>query len=352
MKMWKVFSVLVFLIITSLIALQAPSVQDKLFSSILGSLSSQASSLPSEDSLSAVVCGSRSPIPSPGRAETCVMIIAGENIYIVDIGNGSATNLRNWGIPFEKIESVLLTHLHSDHISDLADLHQYSWIMLKRTKKLDVFGPEGVAIVTKGFEKTYEPDYYFRNSHHGDQVAPLDIAGFDPHTIDLKNPVIINDGNFKVTAFEVTHDPVKPALGYRFDYKGRSIVISGDTSYSENLIKNSKNVDVLFHEAQANHMVRIIQKLASESGATLRAKVMEDIISYHTTPVEAAEIANLANAEHLIFYHLTPAPRNRIMKSIFVRGVNQIRDKWNLAEDGMIIVLPVDSKEINIYKIN
>ena len=347
MKKFLIYLVasLVIIAIAAMVGLRNPSVQDKVMISVLEGLI-PSSNLPEEDSLSAVICGSRSPIPSPGRAQTCVMVRAGENIYIVDIGDGSASNLRNWGIPFNKIKSVLLTHLHSDHISDLADLHLASWIMQRRKAKLDVYGPQGVGLVTKGFETAYEPDYFFRNTHHGDQIAPLDVAGLNPHTVDLNQPKIIDEDGLIVTAFEVVHDPVKPALGYRFDYKGRSLVISGDTSYSKNLIENSRDVDVLIHEAQANHMINLMRDFNLEMGANLNAKLMEDITTYHTTLVEAAEIANLANVKHLIFYHLTPAPRNRITENIFLRGVDEVREEWTLSSDGTMVVLPVESDEV------
>ena len=347
MKKFLIYLVasLVIIAISAMVGLRNPSVQDKVMISVLEGLI-PSSNLPEEDSLSAVICGSRSPIPSPGRAQTCVMVRAGENIYIVDIGDGSASNLRNWGIPFNKIKSVLLTHLHSDHISDLADLHQASWLMQRRKAKLDVYGPQGVGLVTKGFETAYEPDYFFRNTHHGDQIAPLDVAGLNPLTVDLNQPKIIDEDGLIVTAFEVVHDPVKPALGYRFDYKGRSLVISGDTSYSENLIENSRDVDVLIHEAQANHMINLLRDFNLQMGANLNAKLMEDITTYHTTPVEAAEIANLANVKHLIFYHLTPAPRNLITEIIFLRGVDEVREEWTLSRDGTMVVLPVESDEV------
>ena len=347
MKKFLIYLVasLVIITIAAMVGLRNPSVQDKVMISVLEGLI-PSTNLPEEDSLSAVICGSRSPIPSPGRAQTCVMVRAGENIYIVDIGDGSASNLRNWGMPFNKIKSVLLTHLHSDHIFDLASLHQASWIMQRRKAKLDVYGPQGVGLVTKGFESAYEPDYFFRNTHHGAQIAPLDVAGLNPHTVDLNQPKIIDEDGLIVTAFEVVHDPVKPALGYRFDYKGRSLVISGDTSYSENLIENSRDVDVLIHEAQANHMINLIRDFNIQMGANLAAKVMEDIITYHTTPAQAAEIANLANVKHLIFYHLTPAPRNRITEIIFLRGVDEVREEWTLSRDGTMVVLPVESDEI------
>jgi len=348
MKTFLIYLIASILIITiaAMVGLRSPSVQDRIMVSVVSGMINAPNNLPQEDALSAAVCGSRSPIPSPGRAETCVMVRAGENIYIVDIGDGSASNLRSWGIPFNKIKSVLLTHLHSDHISDLADLQLATWINENRETKLDVYGPDGVNLVTEGFETAYELDYFFRNTHHGEQIAPLDVAGLSPHIVDLDQPKIIDEDGLVVTAFKVVHDPVEPALGYRFDYKGRSLVISGDTSYSKNLIENSRDADVLFHEAQANHMINIIRDFNLQRGADLNAKLMEDIITYHTTPVEAAEIANLANVKHLIFYHLTPAPRNYITEIIFLRGIDEVRQEWTLSNDGTMVVLPAESDEV------
>jgi len=348
MKKFLIYLVASIFIITIsvMVGLRSPPVQDRIMVSVVSGMINAPNNLPEEDALSAAVCGSRSPIPSPGRAETCVMVRAGENIYIVDIGDGSASNLRSWGIPFNKIKSVLLTHLHSDHISDLADLQLATWINENRETKLDVYGPNGVNLITEGFETAYELDYFFRNTHHGEQIAPLDVAGLSPHIVDLDQPKIIDEDGLVVTAFKVVHDPVEPALGYRFDYKGRSLVISGDTSYSKNLIENSRDADVLFHEAQANHMINIIRDFNLQRGADLNAKLMEDIITYHTTPVEAAEIANLANVKHLIFYHLTPAPRNYITEIIFLRGIDEVRQEWTLSNDGTMVVLPVESDEV------
>jgi ribonuclease Z len=328
---------------------RVPAAQDRLMFRFIQSLGSSTANL-NDDSLSAVVCGSRSPIPSPGRAQACILVNAGGNYYVVDIGDGGAANLNNWRIDTNKIRATLLTHFHSDHISDLADLHLMTWINSANTKPLDVFGPEGVQLVTQGFEDAYQLDYQYRHEHHGDEIAPINIAGFNPRPIDLSNPVIINENGLKVTAFKVMHDPVDPSVGYRFDYKGRSLVISGDTAYSENLITNSKDADVLFHEAQANHQLDIMKEaLAGNKGLV---KVLDDIVTYHTTPVEAAQAANLANVDHLMFYHLTPAPRNKMMERMFFRGVNEVRKDWSATEDGTMVVLPLDSDEIIITKVN
>ena len=351
----KILKYLIFIVVAAflLIAIltRIPAVQDRVMTSALNNLQNQEIDL-YDNSLTALVCGSRSPLPHPRRAETCILINAGGSYYVIDVGDGSASNLRSYGVNLGKIKAVLLTHLHSDHISDLADIHMGTWVAQSRTKRLDVYGPSGVEFVTKGFEDAYKLDFKYRNEHHGDEVAPINIAGFDPHPVDLLNPVVINENGLKVTAFKVPHDPVKPALGYRFDFKGRSIVISGDTSYSENLITYAKDADVLFHEAQANHILEIMKGVANKAGNPLTAKILDDITTYHTTPKDAAKVANLANVDHLVFYHLTPSPRNSMMERMFFRGVNKIRKDWSVADDGTMVVLPLDSDEIKISKVN
>ena len=332
--------------VASWVIIQVPSVQDRLMVAAFTALGSASNNLPEEDALSAAVCGSRSPLPSPGRAETCILVAAGDDLFVVDIGDGSNQNLRSWNIDFRNIEAVLITHLHSDHIADLPGLHQNAWVVGERSSKLKVFGPEGVDQFTQGIEMAYAHDYVFRNEHHGDAVAPLEYAGFDTSVIDLNNPVLFDNGELKITAFRVVHEPIEPALGYKFEYKGRSLVITGDTSYTQSVIDNAMNVDVLFHEAQANHMLAVIEDLQRSLGMDLLATVLDDITTYHTTLIEAAEIANKANVKKLVFYHLTPAPRNYIQEIMFVRGVDEVRKEWTLVDDGTLIILPIESEDI------
>tara|TARA_B100000965_G_scaffold272608_1_gene230663 strand:- start:1086 stop:2144 length:1059 start_codon:yes stop_codon:yes gene_type:complete len=352
MRIWKIFGVIVILFFIIFISLRIPFVQDLVIRTAVSNLATVENPFPEEDALSALICGSRSPLPSPGRAQTCVAVKAGEEIFIVDIGDGANVNLRKYNVPTNQIKAVLFTHLHSDHISDLADLHLATWLP-GRPKALPVYGPKGTDIVTAGFEMAYKLDYGFRNEHHGEALAPIKSVGFETTIVDLNNPIIYNENGLKITAFKVTHEPIEPALGYRFDYKGRSLVITGDTSYDENIALVSKNADVLIAEAQANHIIKVMQKALLEQDPNQPlVKVLEDIKSYHMTPVEAAKLANMANVEHLIFYHLTPAPRNGIMENVFVRGVDEIRTNWTLSRDGTFVVLPVGSEDINVSDLN
>ena len=286
-KLFKYLVIIVIIIIVIIfILLRQPAFQDRLLESAIENMATPSSYLPEEDALTAVVCGSRAPIPDPARAETCILIQAGEEIYIFDTGGGSIENLNNWNTPWEKVKAIFYTHLHSDHIFDIADFHQATWINGGRESKQKVFGPVGVQMLTDGIELAYTKDYFFRNEHHGDTIAPLGAAGFDTHTVDLNSPILIDDGNLKITAYSVSHDPVDPALGYRIDYKGRSVSISGDTIYDKNLVNNSKNVDVLFHESMSLDLVNLINKNAQRIGNTMAAKVTIDIQDYHTPILE------------------------------------------------------------------
>ena len=312
MKLLKYLAVIIFILFILVNVLtRLPIVQDRIMMTALNNAVNATAELP-DNALSALVCGSGPPLASPGAAQSCILIKAGDEYFIVDIGDGAAVNLGKYSVPTNKIKAVLFTHLHSDHISDLADLHLATWLP-GRPKALPVYGPEGTDLVTSGFEMAYKLDYGFRNEHHGEALAPIKSVGFETTIVDLNNPVIYNENGLKITAFKVTHEPIEPALGYRFDYKGRSLVITGDSSYDENIALISKNADVLIAEAQANHIINIMQKALLERDPNQPlVKVLEDIKTYHMTPVEAAKLANMANVEHLIFYHLTPAPRNRI----------------------------------------
>jgi len=303
------------------------------------------------DYIIGLVCGSRGPLPGKGRAEPCIMIKTPDHMFIVDTGDGSRQNLMNWQVDLGNLDAVMFTHLHSDHISDLADYHLYSWVTQNREGKLPVYGPQGTQRVTEGITRAYELDTEWRTLHHGENVAPSDIAGFDTKVIDLNSPVIFDDGSLKITAFEVEHFPVDPSLGYRFDYKGRSIVISGDTDYSKNLIEQSKNADLLFHDALSYYMIGRAEEISLDIEPLL-SRVFYDIQDYHASPIEAAQAANEANVKELIFYHLIPAPQTFLAKMIFVRGVNEVRpENWTLADDGTIAILPVNSEDITITNI-
>ena len=150
-----------------------------------------------------------------------------------------------------------------------------------------------------------------------------------------------------MTAIRVSHDPVSPAFGYRFDYRGRSVSISGDTMKWPAFAEASKGVDVMVHEAQSEAMTRQLSQALKGMGNARTSSMMADTLSYHATPVEAADLARAAGAKRLVLYHLTQAGLPIFTPEAFTRGMDDGGPlDWRLAKDGMTIDLPSGSDEI------
>ena len=199
------------------------------------------------DGLHVALCGSGSPLPDPSRLGPCTAVIAGKRLFVVDVGSGAVRNFGPMGLPTGTVEAVLLTHFHSDHIDGLGEMMMLRWVSTGNATPLPVFGPTGVAAVVGAFNAAYALDNGYRVTHHGAAINPPAGAGgvARPFAIDASSQsvVVLENGGLKVTAFSVDHGPVEPAVGYRFDYKGRSTVISGDTKTSENLVRIATGAD-------------------------------------------------------------------------------------------------------------
>jgi len=342
-------SFVVSIFVIGLVSLNSHSVQDRILDiGLKNILSSAEPFLDNEDTLKVVVCGSRSPLPSPGRAEACILVEAGDDIYIFDLGNGSMDNLTQYQVPWPNVKAVLITHMHSDHIADLPDAHLQSWVQ-GRDSPLMVYGPEGINLVTKGFELAYSADYQYRNEHHGDDMLPMSIAGFNTIQI-IDNQLIPNDTpGLEILPFVVDHYPVNSAFGFKISYKGRTVVISGDTINDGSVQKYSKDVDLLVHSAIS---IDLAERMREVAPFPQLKEILLDIQDYHTTIMEAGEIARDANVKHLLIYHAIPTPRNKIMEDVFFRPLDGVFDEYMLSDDGTRVIMPVGSDKIIIDQIN
>jgi ribonuclease Z len=326
-------------------ALQYPPLQDRLVDrAIRASMDNgKRQALFADDAMRLLVCGSSSPFPARDRARPCLAVIAGGKFYVVD--TGSWNTLAMLRIPGEKIGGVMFTHYHSDHIGDLGEFNMQTWVA-GRPAPLQVYGPTGIERVVAGYSEAYALDSGYRIAHHGAELLSADISRMQAQPLTLADDgsptVFLENGGLKVSVFSVTHSPISPAVGYRFDYKGRSLVISGDTIRDAHLIAAARGVDLLAHEAQNQELVGRLQKTAGALNIPRLSKVLGDIPDYHTSPVETAQIANEAGVPLLLMYHLTPPPQNRFVERIFLRGVSDVRKGGvELARDGMLIELPL-----------
>ena len=276
---------------------QLPAVQDRLLRSVAeGLVSDQPDELFEPDALRVLLCGTGSPLPHATRAKACVAVFAGGRFWLVDVGPGSSNRMGLLRVDLSRVGGVLLTHFHSDHIGDLGEWDLNTWVA-GRPGPLQVYGPPGVEEVVTGFEQAYAQDAGYRVAHHGPELVSPEKGRMEARPLPqaANGPaVVVEDGGLRITAFPVAHEPVQPAYGYRFDYGGRSVVVSGDTRKDPAMVRAAEGADVLVHEAQANHMVALIGEVAGGAGRANVAKIMSDIPSYHTSPVEAAEIANEA----------------------------------------------------------
>ena len=294
------------------------------------------------DGLRIFMCGTSSPLIAPGRAQACVAIRAGRALYVVDAGTGSNGAMTLAGEPVLNLEAILLTHFHSDHISGIGDFNLASWVT-GREAPLEVMGPPGVERVVAGYNEAFAQDRDYRVAHHGADL--LDPEAGLLEAVAVEAGVIVDNGGLRITAFPVDHRPVEPALGYRFDYGGRSVVVSGDTVVAESLLNAARSADLLLHDAISLPIVKAMQESSERAGLTRQARILLDIQDYHAAAADLPALAERAGVGMLALYHLVPAPRNTVMERIFERDLS---GDTVMTVDGMVFELPRGTDRIRV----
>lgn len=245
-------------------------------------------SRPPTNEIRVTLLGTGTPRPLMDRFGPSILVEAGGEKLIFDVGRGAMQRLYQLGVSYGDLTGVLLTHLHSDHIVGFPDLWLTGWLISQRATTLPLWGPTGTVAMAESLERAYSFD---RGIRVRDDKAPAAGGRLDAH--DISEQTVFDRGGVRVTAFLVDHGLVRPALGYRVDAGGRSVVLSGDTRYSPNLIRHAKGADLLIHE------------VAAASAEELRTNEhSRTIMAHHTTPEQAAKLFSEVRPKLAVFSHI------------------------------------------------
>ena len=236
--------------------------------------------------------GTGTPNPTIKRFGAAILVQAGGKNLLFDAGRGVTQRLFQAKMPFGKIDRVFLTHLHSDHVVGIPDLWLTGWLgapFARRKGPFRITGPVGTASMMAHLEKAYAWDIKTR---HEDQRLP--VANVTVEAKDMTEGVVYDESGIKITAIKVNHgEKIDPAYGYRIDFDGRTVVLSGDTKFTENLVNGAKGADLIIHS------------VASISpGLLKKSKVMRSILSYHSEPEDTAKVFNAVKPKLALYSHI------------------------------------------------
>lgn len=331
---------LLLVIVAGRALLKVPAVQDSLLKRGTAAVAKRGSApFPESNSLRVYVCGSASPL-GMGQAQACIAVVTPEHFYLIDSGAGSTDNINRLGLPMNRLQGLLLTHFHSDHIAEIYEVNLGSWVQA-RPQPLTVYGPQGVDEVTNAVNAGYRQDRIYRTGHHGADLLPPALGVLEHKTI--APGVILEDGDLTISAYVAEHPPIEPAVGYRFDYRGRSVVISGDSNVNGDTLKIVDGADLLLHDALSLPTVSALSEALSKAGQSRQSKIVADVMDYHASTDSLIELGENSNVDKVAFYHLVPVPMNSALKDVFTRGAP---DNFLLAEDLMWFELPIGSEDI------
>lgn len=268
---------------------------------------SQTTTGPSSSSLRVILLGTAAgPTINSDRLGISTLVVAGPEQLLFDAGRGLTFALARLSIPASTITKVFLTHLHSDHIVSLPELYLFPWAQ-GRKAPLQIWGPEGTRAMTEHLSEAFSFDIHVRR----DVDEKFSPEGITFQAMDVHEGVVYESSGVKVTAFLVDHGPVSPAFGYRVDYDGHSVVLSGDTRPSDNLVKFARGADVLIHEVARSKDDPALAGPADErfpGGPGYTRGQARAIAEHHTDAAEAAGIFQRVSPRLAVFSHANMPP--------------------------------------------
>ena len=277
-----------------------------------------ASASRAQSDFKVTLLGTGSPLPKADRFGPSTLVEAGDQKLLFDAGRGVPIRLQQLNVPLGKITVLFITHYHSDHTSGIPDVWLTGWLpppFGRRTTPFHVIGPVGAKALMLNLERAYALDIKIRLA---DEKLPPEGIATIVEEFD-KDGVVYEKNGVKVIAFEVNHGPaIKPAVGYRIEYKGRSVVISGDTRYDQNVIKYGSGADVLIHEVGGAR-----PELLATSVPVQR------IIAHHTTPREAGMVFSQAKPKMAVYTHIVFLSNEKIPEPTLDEVVAETRQTYS-----------------------
>jgi ribonuclease Z len=244
--------------------------------------------------------GTGVPTPRPDRFGPSTLVEAGDQKFLIDAGRGAAIRLYQIGVSIGRIDALLLTHYHSDHTSGIPDVWLTGWLQSHygtRTRPFRVIGPVGAKDLMSNLERAYAADIKIRIA---DEKLPPEGVAVEVEEFSSDGAVYGKNG-VTVIAFEVDHgDLIKPAYGYRIEYAGRSVVISGDTRFNENVIKFGAGADLLIHE------------VAIARPELMTEDYVQRIIAHHTLARDAGIVFSRTRPKLAAYTHLVFLASNQV----------------------------------------
>lgn len=241
--------------------------------------------------LTITLLGTGNPIPDPHRAGPATLVQAAGGNYLIDAGRGVLMRLAAAGSGANQLTAVLLTHLHSDHITDLNDVITTRWITTFERTPLPIVGPPGTKAVVDQLLGSLGPDISYRLAHHDDldHEPAVEVVEVADGPVSLPGPAAI-------TAAPTDHRPVEPSVGYRFDHEGAAVVMAGDTVPCAGLDRLCQGAQALVHTVIRKDVIGAIP-----------LPRMQDVLDYHSSVEQAASTAERASMGILVLTHYVPA---------------------------------------------